>query len=206
MYLYIMRHGMTDWNRLGRIQGASDIPLNEEGIRIASLTAKAMHREGLSFDRIYTSPYMRAHKTAQIIAGTCAAPVIDDTRLREMGFGAYEGCDYERLKQTDANIRNCFCAPELYVPDPEGESYAQLLERVSDFLHHELIPLESQGDIHTVLVVCHGAVIRAFLSVIRQQPLSEFWTSSQKNCSVNLLEIKDGKTGILKEQILYYDE
>ena len=205
MLVYIMRHGQTDWNRLGRIQGSSDIPLNAEGIRIAEAAAEGMRREGITFDRIYSSPYKRAHKTAEIVGGASGVPVIDDERIREMGFGTYEGCDYERLKQTDDNIRVCFEDPDRYRPAYGAESYEDVLGRVRDFLEHEIRPLEADPDVRSVLVVCHGAVIRAFLSIIKDLPLSEFWNMSQPNCCVNVIECRNGSFEIIKERMLFYN-
>ena len=203
MLIYIMRHGQTDWNRLGRIQGSSDIPLNAEGIRNAEVTAEGMRREGISFDRIYASPYLRAHKTAEIVGGASGVPVVDDERIREMGFGTYEGCDYERLKQVDDNIRVCFEDPERYRPAYGAESYEEVLGRVRDFLEHEIRPLEADPGVRSVLVVCHGAVIRAFLSIIKGLPLSEFWNMTQPNCCVNIIECKNGSFKIIKERMIF---
>ena len=69
MNLYIMRHGETDWNKLGKLQGSVDIPLNEFGIDLAEKTRDGFRKEGITFDKVFSSPYVRARKTAEIMIG-----------------------------------------------------------------------------------------------------------------------------------------
>ena len=73
MRLYIIRHGETEWNVLRRFQGRSDIPLNDEGRRLARITAEALSE--VPFARIYTSPLKRAYETAMIIKGERDIPI-----------------------------------------------------------------------------------------------------------------------------------
>ncbi len=226
MYIYIMRHGETQWNKDGLIQGSSDIPLTDYGVKLAEITAEGFARDGIRFDRIYTSPLIRAVRTAEIIAskdlapGTCgkndpgtggddgaaaeSGMYIDD-RLREMCFGHYEGTKLKELRQRDENIDNCFRIPSLYVPDETGESYEQVFNRIDDFIDHELLPLEGDPDLNNVLVICHGTVIRAFLRRFDGVALDDFWKMKQPNCSVNKIELKDGVFTTLQERILYYE-
>ena len=90
MYIYIMRHGETAWNKAGKIQGSSDIALTDLGRELAVLSGEGFRRDGIFFDRIYTSPLSRAAETAAIVAekaGDPSAPepfLITDERLREM--------------------------------------------------------------------------------------------------------------------------
>ena len=78
MKLYLMRHGETDYNKKGLIQGQIDVPLNENGIRLAELTRDGFRREGLHFDLAYCSPLIRAKKTAEILLEGTGTPVIYD--------------------------------------------------------------------------------------------------------------------------------
>ena len=87
--LYIVRHGETDWNKKRRVQGHSDIPLNEYGIHLAKETAEGL--KDTRFDVAYTSPLKRARQTAQIILGERKIPLYEEERVKEMGFGEYEG-------------------------------------------------------------------------------------------------------------------
>ena len=89
MDIYLIRHGETDYNREKRLQGETDIPLNSRGIELAQMTAQGM--KGLHFDRVYTSPLVRAVKTAEIIRGDRDIPIIPTDGLKEISFGDYEG-------------------------------------------------------------------------------------------------------------------
>ena len=89
MELYIVRHGKTEWNGKGRIQGWSDIELTDEGRAAARKTAEAL--KDLHIDAIYASPLKRAYETACILRGKREMPVIKDERIKEVGFGVLEG-------------------------------------------------------------------------------------------------------------------
>lgn len=86
--LYIMRHGKTDWNAKHKLQGRTDIPLNEEGIQMAE-QAKEKYKD-VNFDICYCSPLVRAKQTAEIVLEGRNIPIVYDDRLMEMCFGVYE--------------------------------------------------------------------------------------------------------------------
>lgn len=204
MNIYLMRHGETTWNKEGKIQGSSDIPLSDYGIELAQMTRDGLAEDGIHFDRIYTSPYIRAVKTAQIVNERQQAPLCPDERIREMCFGKYEGKYLKELRSSDPNLQHCFFQPELYEPDETGESFENLHARILDFMEQELQPLEQDASVSTVLVVCHGAVIRAFLALIKKTALKDFWNIRQPNCCITHLCLKDKKFKVLEENILYY--
>ncbi len=210
MELYIMRHGETQWNKDGLIQGSSDIALSDYGVELAEVTAEGFLRDGISFDRIYTSPLTRAVRTAGIMADKGLAPRAEpsfriDDRLREMCFGKYEGQKLKEIRQYDQNIDHCFRTPSLYVPDETGESYEEVFARIDDFIDREILPLEDDPDISNVLVICHGTVIRAFLHRFDGLELDDFWKVRQPNCCINKIELTDGTFVTVQEKILYYD-
>ena len=203
MNIYIMRHGQTYWNSQGLIQGSSDIELTPYGIQLAEHTRDGFEKDGILFDRIYTSPYIRAVKTAEIINEKQKAPIITDLRIREMCFGVYEGKNIKEITAADSNIRNCFSVPSNYQASGDAETFEAVYERAEDFFQNEIKPLEHECN--TILIVCHGAFIRAVLTRIRKMDLDEFWSIRQPNCCVNLLTLKDGKFAVEKENILYYE-
>ena len=82
MRLYLMRHGETDWNTKGLIQGSTDVPLNENGRKLAEMTREGFLSEGIAFTRIFASPLVRAHETAKIVAGKdCSIQIETDDRI-----------------------------------------------------------------------------------------------------------------------------
>lgn len=204
MKLYLMRHGETDYNKKGLIQGQIDVPLNENGIRLAELTRDGFRREGLHFDLAYCSPLIRAKKTAEILLEGTDTPVIYDARIREMNFAEGEGVLLKDIsvKPELSNIDALFHNPPAYRASSIGESYEALFQRVEDFLEQEIYPKEGQYE--NILVCCHGGIIRAFLAFLKKLELSEFWNNHQPNCSVNIIEIKDHSLRILEEHKIYY--
>ena len=118
MILYVIRHGETKWNVERRLQGRSDVELNEYGIYLAEVTAEAL--KDVNFDVIYSSPLIRAYKTAEIIRGDRNINIITDDRLKEMCFGDYEGKVTDTLPD---EFWKFFDDPVNFVPAGNGETY-----------------------------------------------------------------------------------
>ena len=88
MKLYIIRHGETSWNAEGRLQGQTDIPLNENGIRLAKITGEALKE--VPFDLAISSPLKRARQTADLVLAGRQVPVLEDARIEELSFGSWK--------------------------------------------------------------------------------------------------------------------
>ena len=190
MLIYLMRHGETDWNKEKRLQGQSDIPLNEYGVDLAVKTAEALAE--VSFDMAFCSPLGRAEETARIILGTRKTPLYPDARLKEINFGTHEGVCFDTAKQDPKDpLHNFFCEPDRYVPPEGAESFAQVMERGRSFLQEKVVPLE--GVCESVLVVAHGAFNRSLLSLVMGMPLKDFWRIALPNCAVSILSLEEGR-------------
>ena len=203
MRLYIIRHGETEWNVLKRFQGRSDIPLNDEGRRLARITAEALRE--VPFSRIYTSPLKRAYETAMIIKADRDIPVIEEPRIIEIGFGEYEGlcCGKEHYNIPDPDFMNFFEKPEAYKPPRGAEGIDELKARTADFLQEIVYNKDMEND--TVLVSTHGAALRGLLSNITQVGIKDFWGSGvHKHCAVTIVDVKNGQMVITKEGKTYY--
>ena len=96
--LYIVRHGETEWNKIGRYQGITNVPLNENGIAQAKACGNAL--KDIHFDRILSSDLSRALVTAETIRGNRQLEIKTDERLREINFG-----DWEKLLFTEIEER-----------------------------------------------------------------------------------------------------
>ena len=180
--LYIIRHGMTDWNRIKRIQGGTDIPLNDEGRRMASDAAQRYH--DVHFDICFCSPLIRARQTAQIFLDGRDVPVEYDDRLKELAFGEYEGLEYPLLPD-DHPVCAAFRDPVGYIPGKGGESIAELIARTRDFLEERAYPLIEQGK--DVLIVGHGAMNSAITVNVRKLPPEKLWEEGIENCVLKRL-------------------
>lgn len=177
--LYIIRHGKTDWNVEYRLQGRTDIPLNEEGRKMAREAAKKY--AGIHFDVCYSSPLVRAMETAQILLENRDVPIIPDSRLLEMCFGEAEGTK-DCFNHPERGIYKFFKDPENYVTVEGAESFDELFARTGDFLRSVVKKdLEAGKD---VLIVGHGAMNNSIVSQVRGIPLKDFWTTAIPNCEL----------------------
>lgn len=204
MRLYLIRHGETEWNVAKRLQGRSNIPLNNEGKRLARITSKAI--ADVPFTKIYTSPLKRAYETADIIRGSRDIPIILDERIIEIGFGEYEGlcCAKQGYSIPDKDFMNFFEKPEAYKPPKGAESIEALRERTADFLKE--IVYNNDMNNETILVSTHGAALRGLLSNIGKLEIKDFWRGGvHKNCAVTIVDVKDGRSEIIAEGKTFYE-
>lgn len=204
MLLYIVRHGETDWNKAGKVQGRTDIPLNERGRYLAEATAEGM--KDVRIDLCYTSPLIRAKETAQIILGERKIPLIEEKRIEEICFGNCEGMKF-RGETTDPGseeFNRFFTDTENYVPSKGAESIGELYERTGSFLS-EMSGREDLKDSH-ILVSTHGAAMTALLNRIKgNMHVKDFWKYKvPKNCAVAVVEIKGNEIIIKEEGLIYY--
>lgn len=198
MKIYMIRHGETDWNVIKRLQGRSDIPLNEAGRELAKRTGEAMR--DIPFTRVYTSPLKRARETAEYIKGKRDIPVIIDERLIEMNFGEYEGlcCGKDNYSIPDPDFMNFFLKPQAYTPPSKGESIPELCARTTSFLKELVSNPALQNE--TVLISTHGAAMMGLLSSINTPDIADFWHGGvPKNCSVAILHAERGKITLEEE-------
>ena len=175
--LYIMRHGKTDWNQLWKIQGRTDIPLNDVGRKMAE-EARELYKD-VNFDVCYCSPLIRAKETAEIFLMGREIEIIEDDRLKEMSFGIYEGS--ERVLEQEAHpLKPLFADPVNYKAVEGGESYEELYARTGSFLKEIALPLVEEGK--DVLIVGHGAMNLSIVSQVKNIPLERYWETSIENC------------------------
>lgn len=207
MIIYLMRHGETDWNRIGRLQGQSDIPLNEFGIELAVKTAEGL--KDVKFDAAFSSPLQRALVTARTVIGGRAVALETDERLKEIYFGSGEGARFDQAKGDDSHpLHNFFCRPERYFPEGEAESFGDVKVRAKSFLEDKILPLEDKFDAGgkksgNVLIVAHGAFNRCVLNTIAGIPDEDFWKINLPNCAVSILSLEGGQFRILEESRVY---
>lgn len=201
MLLYIIRHGVTEWNRLKKVQGCVDIPLAKEGRALAEKTGRALSE--VKFDICYTSPLARARQTAELFLGDRDVPVICDVRLREIDFGALEGTRFK-----DENGRILSKAMESFFEDPmsyerpeNGENINDILLRTRDFW--DALVNNSELQDKTILISSHGCAVRALLQNVYQDT-KNFWHGCvPPNCCVNVVEVCGGKASLMVEDRVY---
>ena len=196
MILYIIRHGETEWNKMGKMQGRTDISLSEDGRKLAQKTADGL--KNVKFDYIFSSPLERAY---EIIRGSRDTEIVKDERLIEIGFGLYEGTVVEERK---GSIALFFDDPQNYVAEKGAESYESLLARTKEFLEDVLFTIEEKEPDATILISGHGALNKALFLHLLDKQLKDFWSGVyQGNCAVNKFEIKNGNVRLIEEAKYY---
>jgi broad specificity phosphatase PhoE len=159
--IYLVRHGETDWNLEGRLQGGRDIPLNDLGRVQAEEAAGRLRHLMLPLDDydFIASPMSRAIETMEILRGALGFDpkyFQTDERLREITFGSWEGLTWREVKARDPDRARAREQDKWgYVP-PDGESYRMLCERIRPAI--EALRRES-------VIVSHGGVARAVLAL-----------------------------------------
>jgi uncharacterized phosphatase len=178
--LGLLRHGQTDWNIDLRLQGSTDIPLNDTGRAQARFAASSLNRE--DWDVIIASPLSRAKDTADIVALELGMNVVVVQELIERSFGVAEGLDH-------ASWRKLYESHEVI----EGlESLEDLRTRTVQLL--DLIANEYSGQ--RVLAVSHGAFIRKVLNIVTNGELPREG-ERLSNASLNRFMHADGSWTII---------
>lgn len=201
MKLYIIRHGETPWNVKFKLQGTSDIPLNEKGILAAQKTGEALKK--VPFDLCYTSPLERAKETARLILGERKIPVIEDKRIQEITFGEWEGrcCRPDAMEIPAEMLDNFFHHTDRYQPPVNGENIAHVVKRTRDFFQ-EIIHCPEYEE-KTILITSHGCAVRALLQNV-YPPGGDFWHGKvPPNCGVNVVEVHRGNAELIEEDAVY---
>lgn len=190
MEVYIIRHGETIWNAAGKMQGNADIELNESGRKLAGELGRKL--EEVHFDRIYSSPLIRAYETACLIRGHRNIPIIRDARLREICFGTLEGTHYSEWMREDNPYRFFFSEPARYTPPEGGEALEQVCARAKEFLQQVVEPAWATTE--RIMIVAHGALNKGLMCYIEDHGTDTFWGEAlQQNCEASIFTY-DGTT------------
>lgn len=161
MEIFLLRHGETDWNKEGRLQGRMDIPMNEKGRKQICNSAVVLERILPELEVIISSPLVRAHESAKIVAEQLSYEkdnIILEPMVLERSFGMGEGLIYTELteKFPDGNY-------------PGAESVEALIERAGEAFEKIVTSCQEKQQI---LIVAHGAILYAMLTAISNGKVS----------------------------------
>jgi len=181
--MILVRHGQTEWNKAGKFQGHSDIPMDETGREQVKATAAYLAREPL--EAIYSSDLSRARETAAAIAAYHGLEPIVDVRLRELHMGRWEGMDFRTVYRDFREEYDAWYGKRDGVT-PGGEGVKDVEARVLDFVF-EVAP-KHRG---SVAVATHGGVIRAVLAYAVDERY--LWEEPIDPASVTIIRVEGSR-------------
>lgn len=159
--IFLARHGETEWNRVGRWQGTTDIPLSAVGRAQARQLGERLRDRGIT--QVHASDLCRASETAEIVAGALGVPTVNlDARLRERGFGCFEGLTREECARVHPEAWQSYRADRRATP-PSAEPQAAVVARL---IAGMTAVASALTDEQPALVISHGGAIRAFVGAV----------------------------------------
>ena len=183
--IIIIRHGETEWNKTGRFQGHSDVPLSAEGRAQAAALGKNLVVDHV--DAIYASDLTRAMETAAPLAQRFGLEVISDPLLRELNFGSWEGRNFNDVNAENPDVMKTFYNDPERVNIPDSEPFPEFQRRVAGRVRE--IVAQERGK--RIVIVSHGASIRILFADILSMPIRSIWHVSQLNTAVNKVRFED---------------
>ena len=194
--IYLIRHGQTDQNVAWRIQGQRDFPLNDTGVSQAEAAGKRLKELGISFSRIYSSPLVRALKTAEIVTEKGMEDFILDDRLKEMDYGRFEGADMKNLPEELKEFFKDFA----HNPAPEGmEQLPDLVKRLGSFLEAVKPDLLALKPNENVLISTYAIALKAALEYLTPGSDGAYWSKYLPNCGIYRFDLVDGEYTVPEE-------
>jgi broad specificity phosphatase PhoE len=176
--IYLARHGQTDWNVEGRMQGGNDIPLNATGRKQAA--ALKNHLQGVRIDAVYSSTLSRSRETAEIVRGQ--VPLTSLAGLGERRFGKFEGL-LSNAPDTGPEFERRRWDPQDALDG--GESWVAFTDRVRSALQN----IRTKHPSGAILVVGHGGTNQAILQILFGLLLDDTRAITQANDELYLIEL-----------------
>ena len=180
---YLVRHGESEWNREGRIQGHTDVGLSELGRKQAAMLSTRM--AGESIDAAYSSDLSRAKDTATAVLGERDVTLITDPDLREFSYGEWEGLTLKEVNEQDPELFDArFTRGDNAFAAPGGENSEDIIKRVQRFIKGVT---ERHSPDEDLLIVGHGGSMRALALCLLELPDESMWKLRMNNASVSII-------------------
>jgi broad specificity phosphatase PhoE len=182
----LVRHGETEWNRVERFRGRTDIELNETGHRQARAVAQRL--SGCPMEAIYSSPLTRALQTAQPIAQACGLEVQALEGIVDIDYGDCTGLSPEEFSTTHPDLFEKWRGASEGMRFPRGEGLEDVRLRAWQAVE-EVCSIHEDG---TVILVSHVVVNRVLICAALDVGNSAFWNIGQDNAAINIIEAEQG--------------
>lgn len=194
LYLYIVRHGETEWNKEGRMQGRLNSNLTPMGKKYATRLGERL--KDTEFAHIISSPSGRALETVQLIKGNRDIPIMTDERIMEMNLGSWQGLRHDDLKKKYPNEYEQF----INKPDNHQIEGAESLTEMSNRATEFLTGLKKSRDNGNLLVVTHGRFISALYAVFKGVELKDIWAGpTVQGTSLTIVKLNQEQYEVLLE-------
>ncbi|MGH7824809.1 MAG: histidine phosphatase family protein [Candidatus Binatia bacterium] len=182
MEVVLLRHGATDWNLQGRCQGATDLALNETGVRQAESIAARLSREKIA--AVYSSNLKRAQQTAEFVGRPHSLSINIEEDIRELDHGVLEGLTFNDIKENFPEFIQRWRTEPAEIQVPGGEKLADVAHRAWNGLHR-IVQQHQSGE--TIVVVSHNFPILGVLCRITGIHLNRYRTFHLDPCGVTRL-------------------
>ena len=189
--ILLVRHGETDWNATGRIQGHSDTPLNAAGRQQAQRAAQRIAREPIG--ALYSSDLARAFETATIIGAPLGLTVVASPRLRERQYGLWEGLTSAEIQARYPEQFAMWRARSTDFAPPQGETRSELLTRALA----ELQTIARRHVREMVVVVTHGGLCYVLINHILGSVDGDRREFTFGNASIHTLEVTGDQWSVI---------
>ena len=190
--IYIVRHGQTEWNLLGKTQGHGNSDLTPKGIEQAELLADSMTKYPI--DYIYSSDLGRAYQTAEIIGNKLNIEVEKTEALREMNFGTWEGRIIKDIIEEDPELYKMWRNEPHLAKIPQGETLSQIKERTDAFIKE----INEKYDGKHIVLVTHSLCARIMLLSFLDSDVKNIYRINQANTALNIIELRDYGPVVMK--------
>jgi probable phosphoglycerate mutase len=177
----LVRHGETNWNVERRLQGHTDVDLNQRGVAQAMQMAKAIKAIDLQFDVLYTSDLQRAAKTAGAIESVFNTKAIVNESLRERHLGVLQGLRTDEAPEREPELWESHITRDIHQDLRGGESIANFAQRINTALEQ----IRQQHIGKTILIVSHGGALDMMYRLASNQALDADRAVSVPNASLN---------------------
>ena len=182
MQVLLVRHGATDWNLQGRCQGATDLDLNEVGVRQAERIASSLSQE--TVHGVYSSNLKRAQQTARLISLHHRLPVLIENDIRELDHGQLEGLTFSEIKENYPQFIQKWRTEPAEIQVPGGERLMDVARRAWNGLNRIV---ERHTPDETIVVVSHNFPILGIICEITRTQLNNYRTFHLDPCGITRL-------------------
>lgn len=188
--VYLIRHGETEWNKIGKFQGSTDIALSKTGIEQAYLAAQVLKGK---IDHIYASPLSRAKQTADIIAEPNNITAQIETDIREINFGLWEGLTFEEIRTQYPKEFLSWRNPEEGYLMSDDLSIRNAGKRAGDAMRR----LVKSHSGERIALVAHGGILKAGLINLFDWNMTMYHKFYLGNTSITKLVFKKNDSPVL---------